>query len=237
MVQRRRLVKKNNVCIVMDINNCIINIRKSMKLSMQSFVDSIIFNDDSSELELFCFVIMYTPNLNLIKQMFKINGENIEWLTIDLFHLIIECKKFELIQWLIEEYPSFLYVNTIHCELFKLLLNDVHINILKMILCARRFNIMQNNHEIFLRAFEIEQTQLIEWFCDINPRYHLDGSIKPLNITKMTNEDCPICGIEECNCMAYCGHSFCMNCMQSSFDQSELCPFCREVIVLCITKI
>jgi ankyrin repeat protein len=119
-------------------------------------------------------------------------------------------------------------------------------------------NIHDNNSHTFISVCEGNHTQVALWFAALDPRYVVtveDENIVSYHIRMplpmshtilfvllgrqpslgVENEEmtCPIC-YESCvTIKTNCSHCFCLECIQTHYDRSTSCPYCRTEITEC----
>ena len=105
-----------------------------------------------------------------------------------------------------------------------------------------------NVFQIFEFACEYEYFNIMNWMCNVNPKFVISvdnerliyGEVKGMIVFEpftdkdniIPNEECEICFTSIKNCITECNHTFCKNCITSNLAHNmTLYPMCKQKIV------
>jgi len=104
-------------------------------------------------------------------------------------------------------------------------------------------DITNNNDEAFRCACSYNHLEIVQWLCELNPKYSYrieNGKtipIVPINFPFIefdnSESTCPICYMNQTNVKTNCNHEFCRECIETYYrkkietNEIPACPCCR----------
>jgi hypothetical protein len=182
-------------------------------------------------------------NINAVKWLYKINNGNIDIQSNknEAFYVAYKSERFDTLDWLIEKGNIDVGVQIDCSRLFShtMFNNDLFSKRWIYEKSKGNIDIRIMNDYIFTNACNNNKIELVDWLCSICPLYsyrkndehiishHVRGYEIIYDDTKQINGSCPVCCLNDNNCMTSCDHLLCYGCYQSIMENIQLCPLCQ----------